>query len=270
MNIGFLGAGNMATSIIRGMLASGFTKPQNIYATARDQEKLKRFAEATRINICADNEQLVEVADVLMLSIKPDMFDILLPPLSRAVAKKNPLVVSVAAGTSMEKIGVLLGGVGSLPIVRVIPSINVEIGQSMTGICCNRIVSEEQSRFVFALFDTLGRTMAIEESQFGVFSAVACASPAFVFMFIEALARGGLKGGMSMRDALIAAAQAVMGSAQFVLECKEHPAVLMDRVTSPGGTTIAGVMALEEDALRASVMRAVDAVGKRDAELLQK
>lgn len=270
MNIGFLGAGNMAASIIRGMVASGFSRPQDIYATGRDQEKLKRFAEATRINACTDNEALVEAADVLMLSIKPDMFDVLLPPLSKAVARKNPLVVSVAAGTSMEKISTLLGGVGSLPVVRVIPSINAEIGQSMTGICCNRMVTQEQSRYVFALFDTLGKTMAIEESQFGVFSAVACASPAFVFMFIEALARGGLKGGMSMRDALVAAAQAVMGSAQFVLECAEHPAVLMDRVTSPGGTTIAGVMALEEGKLRASVMQAVDAVGRRDMELLQK
>ncbi|MDL2284203.1 pyrroline-5-carboxylate reductase [Oxalobacter sp. OttesenSCG-928-P03] len=270
MKIGFMGAGNMASAIIRGMLASGFARPENIYATGRDQEKLKRFGKATRINACADNEELVEMSDVLILSIKPDMFETLLPPLARAVARKNPLVVSVAAGTSMEKISLLLGGVGTLPVVRVIPSINAEIGQSMTGICCNRIVSEEQTRYVFSLFDTLGKTMAIDESQFGVFSAVACASPAFVFMFIEALARGGLKGGLSMQDALTAAAQAVMGSAQFVLECGEHPAVLMDRVTSPGGTTIAGVMALEENGLRASVMRAVEAVGKRDAELLQK
>lgn len=270
MKIGFLGAGNMATSIIKGMLSSGFARPADIYATGRDQNKLKGLSEITRINPCASNEQLIEMVDVLIICIKPDMFESVLPPLSKAITKKNTLVVSVAAGTSMEKISMLLSGVGSLPVVRVIPSINVEIGQSMTGICCNRIVSEKQCRFVFALFDTLGKTMAIDESQFGVFSAVACASPAFVFMFIEALARGGLKGGMSMRDAIVAAAQTVMGSAQFVLECEQHPSALIDRVSSPGGTTIAGVAALEEGKLRSTVMTAVDAVCRRDTELLHK
>lgn len=152
-------------------------------------------------------------------------------------------------------------------MVRSMPNVNAQVGASMTGLCGNADAQQKHIDAAEALFNTLGRTAWLDESMFGIFSAVAGASPAFTFMFIEGLAKGGLKAGMAKKDAVRAAAQAVMGSALLVLQSEEAPLKLADTVCSPGGTTIAGVAALEDSAFVASVMQAVEATARRDKEI---
>ncbi len=264
--IGFIGFGNMASAIAAGMLSANFTTPKHIIAHAREGVKLRAFSEARGIRAASDNEEVVRSADVVILAIKPNMFARVLPPLRAAAADRRPLFVSIAAGLTLQRLEALLGEV---PLVRVMPNVNAQIGAGMSALCGNAQASPEQLDAVQALFDTLGRTVRLDESLFGIFSAVACASPAFVFMFIEALAKGGLRAGLTKQQALLAAAQAVMGSARLVLESGEAPGVLVDKVCSPAGTTIAGVAALEENAFAGTVMRAVEATRRRDRELAE-
>ena len=264
--VGFIGMGNMASAIASGMIQSGFALPQNILAFDKDQEKLHAFCAAHGIREALSNEDIVRLADVVVLAIKPNMFASVLPPLREVAAEKRPLFVSIAAGTPLQRIESLLG---TLPVVRVLPNVNAQVGAGMAALCRNEHATPEDLDYVESLFDSLGKTVRIEERLFGIFSAVAGASPAFTFMFIEGLARGGLKAGMTKQQAVMAAAQAVMGSAKLVLESQQAPSVLVDTVCSPGGTTIAGVAALEENAFVGAVMQAVEAADQRDKELAE-
>lgn len=265
--IGFIGYGNMASAIAKGMLAAGFTQPGSLLVYRKDQAKLAEVGKQG-IRIAASNEEVAKGADIVVLAVKPHMFGSVLPPLRAALSSQKPLVISVAAGVSLDRIASLIGE--DIPVIRAMPNVNARISASMTGLCANALAEGEHMETAQALFDTLGRTSILDESMFGIFSAVAGASPAFAFMFIEGLAKGGLKAGMSKQDAVKAAAQAVMGSAQLVLESGEIPMALVDSVCSPGGTTIAGVAALEENAFVATVMQAVEATNSRDAELAAK
>ena len=267
MRVGFVGAGNMAQAIIKGMLDTGFVTPDAVSAFDTEHDKLHSFCRDKGIQARSSNEELVAGADVIVLAVKPGSFAGVLAPLRTAVREKRPLIVSIAAGTSLATIGALLED-ATLPIVRVMPNVNAQIGASMSALCGSTAVSGAQMDWAEALFATLGRTLRLDEELFSVFSATACASPAFAFMFIEALARGGVRGGLTKQQAVLAAAQAVMGSARLVLESAQHPCALVDAVCSPGGTSIAGVAALEEGAFTATIMRAVAATTQRDKELL--
>ncbi len=265
--IGFIGYGNMASAIAKGMLSSGFAKPEALLVFRKDPVKLAELGKEG-IRVAASNEEVVRGADIVIVAVKPHLFASVLPPLRNAFAAGKPLVISVAAGVGLARIAALIGE--DIPVVRAMPNVNARIGASMTGLCGNVPAQGEHLEAARALYATVGRTTVLDESMFGVFSAVAGASPAFVFMFIEGLAKGGLKAGMSKREAVMAAAQAVMGSAQLILESGDAPMALADAVCSPGGTTIAGVAALEENAFIATVMRAVEATTQRDAELAAK
>ena len=270
MRTGFIGAGNMAQAIIKGMLAGGFAQAGDILASDKERDKLAAFCGVAGIRACATNEEVVAGADAIVLAVKPQHFAGVLPPLRSILRERKPLIISIAAGVSLEKIETLLDHAGDLAAIRVMPNVNAQIGASMSALCGNAAASEERLAWAESLFATLGRTVRIEEELFSAFSAVACASPAFTFMFIEGLARGGLKEGMTRQQAVMAAAQAVMGSARLVLESGQHPCALVDTVCSPGGTTIAGVAALEDGKLIATAMKAVEAATNRDKEMLGK
>lgn len=267
MRTGFIGAGNMAQAIIKGMLARNFLRAEDIAAADKDGDKLRRFCAAHDIRPQASNEELAAGVEAIVLAVKPSQFSDMLPPLRAIVRERRPLVISIAAGVTLDTLDMLLDGRGELPLIRVMPNVNAQIGLSMSALCGNRAVTPAHLEWTESLFAALGRTLRLEESLFAAFSAVACASPAFTFMFIEALARGGLKAGLSKQEAVLAAAQAVLGSAGLVLESGQAPCLLADTVCSPGGTTIAGVAALEESGFTAALMRAVEAAVNRDKEL---
>jgi len=263
--IGVIGLGNMASAIVKGMVNAGFVSSDQVVASARNQEKLIDYSLELGVRAASSNEEVIHMADTVIIAIKPGMFATVLPPLKEAFQIKRPLVISVAAGVTLERMESLLGT--GIPVVRAMPNVNAQVGESMTGLCGNAEAGAGQRADVEAMFNTFGRTAWLDESMFGIFSAVAGASPAFTFMFIEGLAKGGLKAGMAKKDAVRAAAQAVLGSALLVLESGEAPLKLVDTVCSPGGTTIAGVGSLEESAFVAAVMRAVEATNRRDKEV---
>lgn len=269
-SIGFLGAGNMGGAIIDGLLAKQFVPAGNIGASARNQDKLRAFCQPRGVRVC-DNKTLIRECPILVVGLKPTMFDEVLPPLVPLMEKHTKLVISIAAGLSLERLSCIFGK--QIPLIRTMPNMNARIGQSMTGVCGSGNVSEPDKAYVLELLGCVGQTMIVPEGNFPIFSALAGASPAYSFMFIEALAKAGVKDGMTKADATKAAAQAVLGSAQFLLQQLEegrHPMALVDGICSPGGTTIAGVTVLEQKAFTGTVMDAALATAQRDRDLFSK
>ena len=268
MKIGFIGAGNMGRAIIKGLVHASVVPADHVFATGRNREKLVPFCDEQGIQACGNNAALVETCDVVVVAVKPAMFSAVLPPLAELFSRKKPLVISVAAGTSLATIATLLGE-ASVPVIRAMPNVASGLGEGMTALCAN---SAGLSHMPMAhdMFATIGRVMELEETHFSAFSAVACASPAFAFLFVEALAKAGLREGLTKQQATLAAAQAVYGSAKMVLEHLEHPALLVDRVCSPGGTTIEGVTTLERKGFTGTVMDAVAATVAKDRAMLGK
>lgn len=265
--IGFLGAGNMGGAILDGLLDKSFIAAENVGASARDRKKLERFCSLRGI-AALDNATLVRKCPILVIGLKPAMFGSVLPDLAPLIQKHTKLVISIAAGLSLDNIGCIVGS--DMPLARAMPNINARIGQSMTGVCYNNAVSAADRAYVLDLFSCVGKAIDVPEENFSIFSALAGASPAYVFMFIEALAKAGVKDGMTKADATVAAAQAVLGSAQYLLDQLgegRHPMALADSVCSPGGTTIAGVSVLEQRAFTGIVMDAALATARRDKEL---
>ncbi len=265
MKIGFIGAGNMASAIVKGLVGAGIIEPQNISVFDVDKEKSKALAKEFSVAVSSSENSLAADNDVVVLAVKPYVLDSLLPKISAELEKKNPLVVSIAVGKTLRYIEDLLGY--SPALVRVMPNINAKVGGAMSAVCKNANVSVAQSESVMEIFGCVGGVTEIDESQFSTFAAVAASSPAFTYMYIDALARSGVKNGMSKAQALKIAAQSVMGSAKMILESDEHPWALVDQVCSPGGTTIEGVASLQTNAFEASVINAIDAVIAKDKKI---
>ena len=265
MKIGFIGAGNMAAAIVKGLVGAGIIEPKNISVYDVDKDRSKALSKEYGVAVSRGEGSLAGDCDVVVLAVKPYVLDTLLPKISRALEKKNPLVVSIAVGKTLRYIEDLLSY--SPALVRVMPNINAKVGGAMSAICSNDRVSAEQLESVKEIFGCVGGVAELDESQFSTFAAVAASSPAFTYMYIDALARSGVKNGMNKAQALKIAAQSVMGSAKMILESDEHPWALVDQVCSPGGTTIEGVASLQNDAFEASVLNAIDAVIAKDKKI---
>lgn len=268
MKFGFIGAGNMASAIVKGMTRGTEGKRfdgKDIFITSRTVTSAAKLAEECGANVCDTGASVAEKSDVLVLAVKPQMLAEVVPPLEKAIAAKKPLVVSIAAGKTLEYLeGLLPAGT---PIVRVMPNINAKIGASTSGLCANALVTEEQKETVREMFRTIGTVAEIPEKQFGIFSVIGGASVAFAYLYMDALARAALKAGMPKKQALQITAETVLGSARMVLESGEQPWPLIDQVCSPGGTTIEGVTALQAAGFEAALTRAFDAVLEKDARL---
>lgn len=266
MKIGFIGAGNMGSAIFKGFISSGAVGKENIYITRRNREELKKQAEENGVKGCEDYKTVVENSDILFLAVKPVMFGEVLKALRPLVKDKMPLVVSMAAGISTSDIEEMLD-IKGLRVVRIMPNVNAAVSMSVTAVCGGKNAAAEDVDTIEKLFNSIGTTARVAENQFAIFSAIAGCSPAYVYMFINALAEGALKAGMNKKQAISIAAGAVMGSAKNVLESGIHPEELNDMVCSPGGTTIEGVCALKENAFEAAVIDAVSRSIEKDAML---
>lgn len=267
MTVGFIGFGNMSSAIIRGVLANGFLTPKDIVVFTPSKQSAEQAAELG-LEVVSSNEELVNRVDTVVLGIKPQMFAVVLPALAELLAERKTLVVSIAAGTPTTKIEDVLGRTGvTQPIVRVMPNVNAMIGAGMAAVAGNSAASAEQVQFVIDIFNAVGAAIELPEESFSTYTAIAGSAPAFAYLFIDALARGALKAGMPKALATKIAAQTVLGSAQMVLESDDAPWVLIDKVCSPGGTTIAGLMALEDGGFVSNVVNTVEATIARDQEL---
>ncbi|MDR2373324.1 MAG: pyrroline-5-carboxylate reductase [Bifidobacteriaceae bacterium] len=265
MRIGFVGAGNMAGAIITGVVEGGLVAAGEIGAHDPDARKVKELAERAGIVALAGNEEVVATSDTVVLAVKPQYVPGVLEQIGGLIVAKRPLVVSIAAGLTLKHLDGWLGP--NVPVVRVMPNINAMVGQSMSAVTGNAVATDSQIDSVLRLFGGIGRAIRLEERLFPAFGAVAGASPAWVFLFVDALARGGLAAGMTKQEAREAAVQAVLGSAALLQQTGEHPWQLIDKVSSPGGTTVAGMNALEDRGFSAAVVAAVAASVRRDGEL---
>lgn len=263
--LGFIGTGNMATAIIKGVLASGLLKGEDIAIYDIAIEKTEALAAEYGLNICDSENEIADKCDKVILSVKPNVFSSLLSKIDAELKANNPLIISIAAGKTIDFISGCLSY--DAKIIRVMPNINAKVGAAVSAYCGNDNVSEAELNFVKELCESFGIAVNISENLFSVYSAIGGCSPAFAYMFIDSLARGAVKNGMPKNVALEVAAGAVLGSAKMILESQEHPWQLVDQVCSPGGTTIEGVTSLQNDGFESAVIDAVQAAIDKDKRL---
>lgn len=270
MKIGFIGLGNMATAIIGGLLreetalgAEGAgavaITAADIIGSAKTEATRQTRAEQFGIATTADNREVAAAADVLVLAVKPQFFPEVIGEI-RDVAREDALVISIAAGLTLKRIADLFGrDVAAMRLIRCMPNTPALVNAGCTAVVPGSGATAVDEALCLQLMGSFGRAIVIPERLMDAASAVAGSSPAFVFMFIEALADGAVAAGMPRAQAYEFAAASVAGSAQLVLETGRHPGDLKDMVCSPGGTTIEGVRALENHGFRAAAMDAVAA-----------
>jgi pyrroline-5-carboxylate reductase len=262
--IGFLGAGKMATALARGWLAAGLTTTDRVLASDPMPAAREAFAATTGARTTADNAAVVGHTGLLVLAVKPQSMAGLLQEVRPAVGPGH-LVVSIAAGISLRQ---LADGLGSdRRLVRVMPNTPCLVGASASAYSPGAAATAEDAALVERLLAAVGNAFRVPESLLDAVTGLSASGPAFVYVMIEALSDGGVRVGLPRDVATALAAQTVLGAAKMVLETGLHPGVLKDQVTSPGGTTIAGLHALERGSVRASLMDAVSAATLRSAEL---
>lgn len=263
--IGLLGAGNMANALIRGLLGSKTLRPEQIRASDVRAEQLAELEKSHGIQTHTDNAQLLAWANVVVLAVKPQVIASVLEQMA-GVVKSDTLVISIAAGVPLSAIE---GRLPNARVLRAMPNTAAIALSGATGIAAGSNAQPEDVALARTLFDAVGRSAVLDESALDAVTGLSGSGPAYVMLMIEALADGGVKVGLSRDTALMLAAQTVYGSAKLLLETGEHPARLKDMVTSPGGTTIAGLHALEGGGLRHTLMNAVEAATRRATELGQ-
>ncbi len=268
--IGFVGGGNMATALIRGLCESKALAPARIGVSDTSPERLAHLAEKHGVTTFASNEELAAWADVVVLAVKPQIVDRVLPAV-RAGLGENDLVVSVAAGVGIALLEQGLAREGLSPrVVRAMPNTAAIVLAGATAIAAGAHATKHDVLVAKALFEAVGRCVVLDESLLDAVTGLSGSGPAYVMLMIEALADGGVKVGLGRDVALLLAAQTVYGSAKLQLETGEHPGRLKDQVTSPGGTAIAGLHTLEAGGLRRTLIDAVEAASTRSAELGEK
>lgn len=256
MKIGFIGMGNMARAMVSGMLAKDAAEPKDVMASARTQETRKRAEQEYGILTTDKNQEAAAFGDILILAVKPQILLQVIDEIRDSV-RENTLIISIAAGRSLDWLENAFGGVHKL--VRCMPNTPALVGAGCSGICRNENVSDQEMELCMTLLGSFGIAEEIPEKLMDAVVGISGSAPAYVFLFLEALADGGVKAGMPRDQAYRFAAQTVMGSAKLMQETGLHPGELKDMVCSPGGTTIEGVQVLEEMGLRSAVMQAVEA-----------
>ncbi len=262
--IGFLGAGNMAGALIKGLVHSGVFAKENIVASDVKAERLKQLHSLHGIRVTQDNHALVRECDVVVLAVKPQVIDKVLTTIGGEIPRET-LVVSVAAGVPIEAIE------SRLPpharVIRTMPNTPATALAGATAIAGGTHATESDIEKAREIFEAVGRVVVLDEGLLDAVTGLSGSGPAYVFLIIEALADGGVKMGLHRDTALLLAAQTVYGSAKLLLETGEHPGRLKDMVTSPGGTAIAGLHTLESGAIRKTLIDAVETATLRAAAL---
>jgi pyrroline-5-carboxylate reductase len=262
--IGFIGGGQIATALATGFIAAGFCKSGDLAVFDRQPDHASTFAVRTGARISPSTTDLAATSKVLFLCVKPGDVESALAPV-RSKLDPEKLLVSVAAGISLAQLDEATGG--HKKICRAMPNTAAEVRLAATALCFSEGVSVEEQEFLRDAFNAVGEAFFIQESLFDAVVGVSGSGPAYAFLLIEAMAEGATAAGLPRSTALRLAALAVRGAAELVVETNRHPALLREMVSSPGGTTLAGLQQLEEGAVRAHVARAVRAAAQRSAEL---
>ncbi len=256
MRVGFIGCGNMGQAMLSGMLDSGKVKKEEVVVSAKSLESRVNLKKKYEVAVADTNTEVAMLSDVIFLAVKPQYYEEVITEIKDSVWS-DKILVSIAPGKNFawleEKVG------KPAKIIRTMPNTPSLVKEGMMGICANDKVTKEELDMVSRLCASFSKVEVVPEHLMDVVTAVSGSSPAYVFMFIEAMADAAVEGGMPRKQAYTFAAQAVLGSAKMVLETGMHPGELKDMVCSPGGTTIQAVRVLEEQGMRASVMDAMKA-----------
>jgi pyrroline-5-carboxylate reductase len=262
--LGFIGGGNMAQAIIGGIVKSKLYSPENIIVADLFEKTLETVSEKYGVKVTKDNNDSAKNADILILAVKPQFYGVVIEGIKNEV-KEDAIIVSIAAGKDTKSIREAFGK--NIKVVRVMPNTPALVGEGMAGICSNELVTKEELEQITSIFESLGQAEIVPEKLMDVVTSVSGSSPAYVYMFIEAMADAAVLDGMPRNQAYKFASQAVLGAAKMVLETGMQPGQLKDMVCSPGGTTIEAVATLEEKGLRSAVISAMRACTKKSISL---
>lgn len=264
--VGFIGGGAMAEALLRGMLGAKLLHAGQCTVSDVVGERLTYLAAKYGVNIASDNQLIAKESDIIFLAIKPQHVDTVLNMAAPCIAQTS-LVVSIAAGICLKT---LQDHLPRVPIVRVMPNTPVAVGEGMSALALGQFAKPEHGALVAKMFDSVGKTVTVDESLMDAVTGLSGSGPGYAFVLIDALADAGVKVGLNRETAITLSAQTLLGAAKMVLATGEHPAKLRDMVTSPAGTTIAGIHVLEQRGVRAALMDAVVAASQRSRDMGKK
>lgn len=264
MKIGFIGCGNMALAMIKGMIQSGVCSKEEILISDVSVQMRDKARQECGVCIAEDNTALASEAEIIFLTVKPNYYEPVIGEIRDAVSMEK-LVITVAAGKTLAWLEKAFDK--PVAIVRTMPNTPAMVSEGMTAICHNEYVREEGLFYAMKLLRSFGRAELVPEPLFDAVTAVSGSSPAYVYMMIEAMADAAVAEGMPRNQAYTFAAQAVYGSAKMVLETGIHPGVLKDMVCSPGGTTIEAVEVLKETSFEGNIIKAMRACAKKSKKM---
>lgn len=262
--IGFIGCGNMAQAMLKGILAKKIYSCEEVIVSRRSEAALEQIHTELGVQTTTDNKVVAGQADLLILAIKPYQFEQVIREIT-GVVKEDALIISIAAGQSIANIEHLFGK--NIKLVRTMPNTPALVLAGATGMCFNAGVNEEEKKRAVELFESFGVVAQVSEEMIDTVIGVSGSAPAYIFMVIEAMADAAVADGMPRAQAYELAAQTVYGSAKMVLETGKHPGELKDMVCSPGGTTIEAVRVLEEKGLRSAIIEGQMACVRKAGEL---
>jgi pyrroline-5-carboxylate reductase len=262
--IGFLGGGAMGEALMTGLLRTGLVAPADIYISDINNQRLAELKQKLGIQKAADNQAVVKEADVIVLAVKPHVAPSVLKEVA-PVVKTGQTFISLAAGVPISLIENCLAG--PVPVIRAMPNTPCLVGEGASAVSAGTHARKENIKIAMAVFNAAGKAVEVPEALLDCVTGLSGSGPAYMYVILEGLIDGAVRLGLPADTARELAAQTMLGSAKMVLETTEHPAKLKNRVTTPGGTTAAGLYALEEGALRAVLMKAVTAATQRSREM---
>jgi pyrroline-5-carboxylate reductase len=262
-SLAFIGGGAMAEALVSGLLSCRMYQPEQILVCDPLDSRRQFLQETYGVKVSGDNQQTL-TAETIILAVKPNNLSSSLEPLKTQWTTK-PLLVSILAGTSLSDLGIYLPQ--SMPIVRVMPNTPALVGKGIAGVCFNQHVNQDQQKLALSLFESVGEAVEIPESYFDAVTGLSGSGPAYVFLMIEALIEAGVYAGLPRRIARSLVLQTVSGACEMVKQTDMHPAELKEQVTSPGGTTAAGLQVLEAAALRSILIQGVQAATERSSSM---
>jgi len=263
MKIGFIGAGKMGGAILKGLIESGFASSQDIMASERDEQSAQNVSKEYGIKAVFDNNELVKACDVIVVCTKPFVINEVLEGIKNSV-NSNKLIVSIAAGITTEKMQNILG---QIPVIRVMPNTPAFLSQGMSVLSKGQYANDDQLKLAQEMFSKVGKAIILEEKLIDAATGISGSGPAFMYLFIEAMAKGGMDLGLDRDIALELASQTAIGAAHMILETGKTPETLRIEVTTPGGSTAVGLDVLAEGKVFDTLVDTVKATAKKAFEL---
>lgn len=267
MKLGFIGVGNLAGAILKGIVTSGKISPEEILIYDLNAQRLNELKSLHKVLVAESANQVAAECENVIIAVKPKDIAAVINEIKETAEKNKPLIISTAAGTETSTISSMFGYITQPRIIRIMPNVNAAVGESMTAVCRNYYVSDEEIEFVLNLCTSFGNVIELYEKDFSAFTAVAGSAPAFAYMFADALTQAAIKYGFPAKVSQDIAAQMLLGSAKMLLESPLSVSELIRNVCSPGGTTIEGVCSLKETGFENSVITAIDKTVAKDRKM---